>query len=48
MPKMKEIQLFVNMVTVGLKYDKPGDVKEGLTATERSIKAVRKQFSSTR
>jgi hypothetical protein len=48
MPKMKEIQLFVNMVTVGLKYDKQGDVKEGLAVTERSIEVVRKQFSSTR
>jgi hypothetical protein len=46
MPKMKEIQLFVNMVTVGLKYDKPQDVKEGLAVTERSIEVVRKQFSS--
>ncbi len=48
MPKMKEMQLFVNMITVGLKYDRVGDVREGLAVTERSIEAVRKEFSSTK
>lgn len=46
MPKMKELQLFINMITVGLKYDKVADVREGLAVTERSINAVRKEFSS--
>jgi hypothetical protein len=46
MPKMKELQLYVNMITVGLKYDKAGDVLEGLSLTEKSIAAVAKDFSA--
>jgi len=36
----------VNMITVGLKYDRMGELREGLTVTEESIKALRREFSS--
>jgi len=45
MQRMKELQLYVNVVTVGLKHDREGDVREGLALTERSIEAMRKEFS---
>lgn len=48
MPKMKELQLYVNMITVGLKYEKPGNVREGLDLTEKSITAVKKELSTAR
>jgi hypothetical protein len=43
MPRMKELQAYVNMITVGLKHEKPADVREGLSVTEESIKALRKE-----
>ncbi len=46
MPKMKQLQLCVNMITVGLKYDKIGDVREGISVTERSIESIRKELSA--
>ena len=47
-PRMKELQAYVNMITVGLKYDRPADLREGLSATEESIKALKKEFSDSR
>jgi hypothetical protein len=47
MPKMKELQAYVNMITVGLKYDKQDSLREGLAATEKAIKALRGDSSAT-
>jgi hypothetical protein len=46
MPRMKELQAFVNLITVGLKHDKMAELREGLSVTEESIKALRREFSS--
>lgn len=46
MAKMRELQAHVNMVTVGIKYGKTADLKEGLSVTEESIKAMKKEPSS--
>jgi hypothetical protein len=46
MPRMKELQAYVNLITVGLKYDKMKELREGLSVTEESIKALRREFSS--
>jgi hypothetical protein len=46
MPKMKELQAYVNMITVGLKYGKRDSLREGLTLTEESIRALKKEFSA--
>ncbi len=46
MPKMKELQACVNAITVGMKYDKMEDLREGLSTTEGAIKALRKELSS--
>jgi hypothetical protein len=46
MAKMKEMQAYVNMITVGLKYGRAGDLREGLSVTEESIKAMKKELSS--
>lgn len=46
MPKMKELQLFVNMITVGIKYGRTEAMREGISSTEESIKAIKKQFSA--
>ncbi len=45
MPRMKEIQAYVNMITVGIKYDRMGELREGLALTEESIKSLRREFS---
>src|SRR5439155_19427571 len=45
MPRMKEIQAFVNMITVGLKHDRMGELSEGLSVTEKSIEALRRELS---
>lgn len=47
MPKMKELQVYVNMITVGIKYGREGDLREGLAVTEASIKAMKKELSSS-
>jgi len=46
MPKMKELQGYVNLITVGLKYGRASDVHQGLSVTERSIDALRKDLAS--
>jgi len=46
MPRMKELQAYVNLITVGLKYDKMAELREGLSVTEESIKTLRREFSS--
>jgi len=48
MPKMRELQTYVNMITVGIKYGRAGEMREGLSSTEESIKAIRKEFSAER
>jgi hypothetical protein len=46
MPRMKELQGYVNMITVGIKYGRAADLREGLSVTEETIKAVKKELSS--
>ena len=46
MQRMKELQTYVNMITVGLKYGKKDGLREGLSATEESIKALKREFSA--
>jgi hypothetical protein len=46
MPKMKELQAYVNMITVGIKYGREADLREGLAVTEKSIVAMKKELSS--
>jgi hypothetical protein len=46
MPRMKELQAFVNLITLGLKHDKMAELRQGLSVTEESIKALRREFSS--
>ena len=43
MPKMKELQGYVNMITVGIKYGRAADLREGLSVTEESIKAMKRE-----
>jgi hypothetical protein len=45
MPRMRELQAYVNMITVGLKYGKEEGLREGLSATGESIKALRRELS---
>ena len=47
MPKMKELQGFVNAITVGMKYDKMEDLREALSVVERAIDALRKELASS-
>lgn len=42
MPKMKELQGYVNMITVGIKYGRVEDLREGLSVTEEKIKAMKR------
>jgi hypothetical protein len=46
MPKMKELQGYVNMITVGIKYGRAADLREGLSVTEETIKAMKRELSS--
>jgi beta-glucosidase-like glycosyl hydrolase len=46
MHKMKELQAFVNMITVGIKYGRTADLLEGLAVAEESIKAMKNDVSS--
>ncbi|HYW84503.1 MAG TPA: hypothetical protein VFB30_14675 [Spirochaetia bacterium] len=46
MPKMRELQGYVNMITVGIKYGRAADVREGLSVTEETIKAMKRELSS--
>ena len=44
MPKMKELQAYVNMITVGIKYGGTAGVREGLSIAEETIKALQKEI----
>jgi hypothetical protein len=46
MQKMKELQGYVNMVTVGIKYGRDADLREGLSVIEESLKAMKKELSA--
>jgi hypothetical protein len=46
MPKMKELQGYVNMITVGIKYGRTAELREGLSVAEESIKAMKKEISA--
>jgi hypothetical protein len=46
MTKMKELQAYVNMITVGIKYGRLADLREGLSITARSIESMKKDLSS--
>jgi hypothetical protein len=43
MPRMRELQACVNMITVGLKHAKEEGVREGLSLTEGSIEAFKRE-----
>jgi len=43
MRRMKELQAFVNMITVGIKYDRSADVHEGLSAVDKLLESMRKE-----
>ncbi len=47
MRRMKELQAFVNMITVGIKYDRPDDVREGLSAVEKLLDAMKKESAES-
>ena len=47
MPKMRELQGYVNMITIGMKYDRMADVREGISVTGKSIRKIRKDFAAT-
>ncbi len=44
--RMKELQAFVNLITVGLKYDRMEELREGLSVAEESIKKLRRELFS--
>lgn len=46
MLKMKELQASVNMITVGMKYDRMDDLREGLAVTEKTIGSLKREFES--
>jgi len=46
MPKMKELQECVNMVTVGLKYGRTKDLREGLGLIGESISSMKRESTS--
>jgi len=46
MPKMREMQIYVNMITVGIKYGRMAEMREGISLTEGSIEAAKKEFSA--
>ena len=47
MSKMKELQAYVNMITVGIKYGREADLREGLAAAEESIAAMKRELPSS-
>ena len=46
MPKMKELQLCVNMITVGIKQSRTGDIREGLSAAREAIASMKNEIGS--
>jgi hypothetical protein len=46
-PRMKELQAYVNMITVGIKYGKFESLRQGLVVTEESISAMKKNPDKT-
>jgi hypothetical protein len=46
MAKMKELQAYVNMITVGLKYGKDDEVRDGISVTKKSIKSLKRELAS--
>ena len=46
MAKMKELQAYVNMITVGMKYGQRGTSEKDSRYQRRSIKALRDELSS--
>lgn len=47
MPKMKELQGWVNAITVGMKYDRPRELREGLDATAQAISSLRNGLATS-
>ena len=45
MPKMKELQGYVNVITVGLKHARAREVSEGLSAVDKSIKTLKRELA---
>jgi len=46
MAKMKELQVYVNMITVGLKHGSTKDLSEGIALTEESIRAMKRESTA--
>ncbi|HUI00142.1 MAG TPA: hypothetical protein VLU99_07525 [Nitrososphaerales archaeon] len=46
MGRMRELQGWVNLITVALKHGKRKELRDGLTATAKSIRALKKDFSA--
>ena len=45
MPRMRELQGYVNLITVAIKYGRRAELDEGLTATEKTIGALKRKPS---
>lgn len=43
LPKMRELQGCVNLITVAIKYGRKAELREGLTATEKTIGALKRK-----
>jgi hypothetical protein len=45
MPRMRELQGCVNMITVAIKYGRKAELDEGLAVTERIIESIKRNPS---
>jgi len=46
MRRMKELQGYVNMITVAMKYGKVKDLREGISLTKKAIRSIKKEISA--
>ena len=45
MPKMRELQGYVNLITVAIKYGRRAELREGLAVTEKTIDSLKREQS---
>jgi hypothetical protein len=45
MPKMRELQGYVNLITVAIKYGREAELREGLSVAERTIDSLKRELS---
>ena len=45
MPKMRELQGYVNLITVSIKYGRKAELREGLAVTEKTIHSLKSELS---